>query len=1046
MRFVLRHSGILLLEALAGLLALTILAGGILAILLKDQAPLQLGFLTPYLERSLNEIDPNIKVKIAETLLTWSGWERPLDLRVRNVQISDAAGHSLANLPDLSVELSVPALLVGDIAPGAIDVVAPRLVVVRTEEGRLQLGFGQSEQEVKQPLTPDLAAVLLQPARGPGHLRRITIQQASVIVIDRRAGEVWRLPGVNFELRRSRFGAKAAVNATLLQKTGTAFLNAQLSVPAGEDPAAVNVEVAGLEPRTLAVLTKVPEIERLRLTVGGALSALVARSGVVQELKFSLAAGPGAIDMPGIYDQPLPVAGANLRGRFFDAFDQLELDGASLSVTDGPTVTVSGVAKGFSSNSIHLEAHLGSGSITTETLLRYWPAAFAHNARDWISHNISGGLAHEGEAELGLTVPRDDPTHAVLEHAAGTFRASGLTVNYLDGLPPLQEVAGEGKFAENKLVLTVNSGHIGKLTLTGGTVEVAGLDTEPQIVTIDGNVSGPVRDGLVLIDYDRLGYPRKMGIDPKSASGSGAVHLWFRLPAHKSVHIDEVNLRVEAQLTDVAMTEAAFGVPIDSGDLDLTVERTGMTLEGTAVVAGTSTRLKWQENFGPAAFNTQLTADATPDDAALAKMGFDPSPWAAGPVPLHVVYTRTATGASANIVADLTRATLVAEPIGWRKEAGVHAEGSATVALNNRKLSGISDIRLSAGDLTLAGNVTMGNTSGTPTRLSFDHLAWGNSRLEKVDIELSKPTQIRIGGGTLDAGPFLERRKEHRGEKTEPGQPFHIVAPQLTELRTGADRALVPASFDLANNGDRWEWLVLSGGMPGGKTMSMQYGLDPITQGRSLHLNTDDAGALLRTAKVLETVVGGTLNIDGVAKQPGFSQPLPIQVEVKDYRVVRGTVMAKILQQAKLEDINKVLAKEGIPFARFTGKMVLKDTGIQIEKARAYGAALGITAQGTIDLDNNRLDLQGTIVPAYVVSQIVGEIPLLGRILTGGEGEGLFAATYRATGPLDNPDVSVNPLAALAPGFLRGIFNIFQGSGNKEGEEDFTPLPPRENK
>ena len=1047
MRFVLRHSGILLLEALAGLLALAILAGGILAILLKDQAPLQLGFLTPYLERSLNEIDPNIKVKIAETLLTWSGWERPLDLRVRNVQISDAAGHSLANLPDLSVELSVPALLGGDIAPGAIDVVAPRLVVVRTEDGRMQLGFGQSEQEVKQPLTPDLAAVLLQPARGPGHLRRIMIQQASVIVIDRRAGEVWRLPGVNFELRRSRFGAKAAVNATLLQKTGTAFLNAQLSVPAGEDPAAVNVEVAGLDPRTLAVLTKIPEIERLRLTVGGALAALVARSGQVEELKFSLAAGPGAIELPDIYTDPLPVAGANLRGRFFDGFNQLELDGASLTVTDGPTVTVSGVAKGLSSNSIELQAHLGSGPITTDALLHYWPAAFAHNARDWISHNITGGQAHQGEADLALTVPRDDPTHAVLEHAEGTFRASGLTVNYVDGLPPLQEVAGEGKFAGNKLVLNVNAGHVGKLVLTGGTVEVAGLDTEPQIVTIDGNVTGPVRDGLVLIDYDRLGYPRKMGIDPKSASGSGTVHLWFRLPAHKSVHIDEVNLRVEAQLTDVAMSEAAFGVPINSGDLDLMVERTGMTLEGTAVVAGTSTRLKWQENFGSGAFDTQLTADATPDEEVLAKVGFNPAPWAAGRIPLHVVYTRTGANATANVVADLTQATLTAEPIAWRKEAGVRAEARATVALNKRQVTGVSDIRLAAGDLNLTGSVTPGNTNTTPTRLSFDQLAWGNSRLDKVEIELSKPTQIRIGGGSLDAGPFLERRKEHRVQTAEPGPAFHIVAPQLTELRTGADRALVPASFDLANNGERWEWLVLSGGMPGGKTMSLQYGLDPITKGRSLHLTTDDAGALLRTAKLLETVVGGSLTIDGEAKEPGLSQPLPIQVEVKDYRVVRGTVMAKILQQAKLEDINKLLAREGIPFARFTGKMVLKDTGIEIVKARAYGAALGITAAGNIDVDNGRLDLQGTIVPAYVVSQIVGEIPLLGRILTGGEGEGLFAATYRATGPLDNPDVSVNPLAALAPGFLRGIFNIFQGSGGtNQGDEDFTPLPPRENK
>ena len=299
----------------------------------------------------------------------------------------------------------------------------------------------------------------------------------------------------------------------------------------------------------------------------------------------------------------------------------------------------------------------------------------------------------------------------------------------------------------------------------------------------------------------------------------------------------------------------------------------------------------------------------------------------------------------------------------------------------------------------------------------------------------------------MDAGPFLERRRgEDRQQKEEPGPAFHIVAPHLAELRTAADRALVPASFDLANNGERWEWVALSGGMPGGKMMSLQYGLDPVSKSRFLHLNSDDAGALLRTARLLETVVGGSLIIDGEAKEPGLAQPLPIRVEVKDYRVVRGRVMAKILQQAKLEDINKLLAKEGIPFARFTGRMALKDTGIEIEKARAYGAALGITAEGTIDVDNNKLDLQGTIVPAYVVSQIVGEIPLLGRILTGGEGEGLFAATYRAKGPLDNPDVSVNPLAALAPGFLRGIFNIFQGSGNKEGDEDFTPLPPRENK
>ena len=32
------------------------------------------------------------------------------------------------------------------------------------------------------------------------------------------------------------------------------------------------------------------------------------------------------------------------------------------------------------------------------------------------------------------------------------------------------------------------------------------------------------------------------------------------------------------------------------------------------------------------------------------------------------------------------------------------------------------------------------------------------------------------------------------------------------------------------------------------------------------------------------------------------------------------------------------------------------------------------------------------------------------------------------TGPLADPKISVNPLATLAPGFLRNLFGIFDGS------------------
>jgi hypothetical protein len=80
--------------------------------------------------------------------------------------------------------------------------------------------------------------------------------------------------------------------------------------------------------------------------------------------------------------------------------------------------------------------------------------------------------------------------------------------------------------------------------------------------------------------------------------------------------------------------------------------------------------------------------------------------------------------------------------------------------------------------------------------------------------------------------------------------------------------------------------------------------------------------------------------------------------------------------------------------------------------------------------------MRGTIVPAYAVNSLLNNIPLIGSLL-GGPGSGVFAATYRMTGNLDDPDISVNPLATLAPGFLRGLFGIFEGGTPKQPE----PVP-----
>jgi hypothetical protein len=48
----------------------------------------------------------------------------------------------------------------------------------------------------------------------------------------------------------------------------------------------------------------------------------------------------------------------------------------------------------------------------------------------------------------------------------------------------------------------------------------------------------------------------------------------------------------------------------------------------------------------------------------------------------------------------------------------------------------------------------------------------------------------------------------------------------------------------------------------------------------------------------------------------------------------------------------------------------------------------------------------------------------------------VFAATFRMTGPREEPNIAINPVATLAPGFLRNLFGVFGTAGRE--------TPPRE--
>ena len=97
---------------------------------------------------------------------------------------------------------------------------------------------------------------------------------------------------------------------------------------------------------------------------------------------------------------------------------------------------------------------------------------------------------------------------------------------------------------------------------------------------------------------------------------------------------------------------------------------------------------------------------------------------------------------------------------------------------------------------------------------------------------------------------------------------------------------------------------------------------------------------------------------------------------------------------------------------------------LTISRGALRGSALGGTVSGQVDLDNQTLRLTGTFVPIYALNNFFAKIPLLGFALGGNSGEGLIGVTYRLTGSVADPVLTVNPISAIAPGIFRKMFEF----------------------
>jgi AsmA-like C-terminal region len=209
--------------------------------------------------------------------------------------------------------------------------------------------------------------------------------------------------------------------------------------------------------------------------------------------------------------------------------------------------------------------------------------------------------------------------------------------------------------------------------------------------------------------------------------------------------------------------------------------------------------------------------------------------------------------------------------------------------------------------------------------------------------------------------------------------------------------------------------------------------ITPNQAGRSVTVTAADAGALLRAIDAANSIGGGRLAVfgqflDGQIDSTG-GRPLSGRVEMDDFHVLKGAGFGKVLQALTVYGLADAMKGPGLSFSRLVAPFEWRDGVLRVSDARAFSPSLGLTGTGTVDFDTGTVDMNGTIVPAYFFNSLLGRVPVIGRLFSPERGGGLIAASYSVTGRLDDPAVRVNPLTALAPGFIREMFGGLRAAG-----------------
>ena len=1044
----LSHAAHLIVEAVLGVMMVAALATCVLAWRLA-QGPIDV---TGLVRREQARFPtPATDVSIGAAALAWEGFgatDQPLDLRVRDVRLIDVAGGSQTTIDRVRVSMQLVPLLTGRLRPRSAVIEGAKVELSHVPQAAL--GPAEKSKAGASDTAKPAPARQSRPVTLPVwllHLQRLRIANVAVVLHDAERGIDWQASKVALTVERLPTGGLSG-NAHMDLSLGSVTTTLDAQSVWRPDGTHLTIGATPVSPSRIAgVLPQLAGLAAIDLPVGLQLEATLDAALMPQQAHLVLAGGAGRI-AAGRGGVNVDAASASMTLHRSDwRLDTFRVALARSPQGTGPAPVITGTAGATMPQSggpdiIHANFGIDIDSLQLSELGLYWPPGTGGGARGWLTQNLTAGHAQDVHVS-GTLDAQKDLSDVQLTALSGGFAADDVTLYWLRPIPPV--VHGRARLTiegPDSLRIAMDSAEQDHLHLGPGSgIRITGLLARDQFGDIVANMSGPLADALHLLNHPRLQLLSRSNIDIVDPAGTVQARLTLHVPLEDRVTIDDIPIAASATLSGVRLGRVVAGRDLTDGELSLKVNADGLKIGGTGAVSGIPADMALDMDFraGPPAQVVQhLTASGHATPAQLAKAGLPPDAVGVvtgGAVKLRVDYQgRRNDTADLQVDADLGQAAL-AVPLGWSKPAGPPAAASGRILLDHGRVAGVDGLHAEGPNLAIVSRASIA-ANGART-LQLDQLDIGRTRARgEIGFPAgpADPVHVQLSGAMLDLSSYLDAPDKPPGAENKtaapspdeddkdekPGTPWAAKL-NFTSVQLARGRELSPMSVDAASDGSHILHAAVSAGAPGQLAVSIV----PESGGRRMSIVAADAGMMLRALDVADNLQGGTLRLDGTFADDKPGAPLTGTATLTGFNLRDAPAIGRLLQVMTLYGVADTLHGPGLHFSRMVAPFRWQKRVLHLTSARAFSPSLGITADGDLDLRRHTADMRGTVVPAYFFNQLLGDLPLIGRIFSPEKGGGVFAARYSVRGPLANPKVGVNPLSALTPGFLREVFGIF---------------------